>query len=144
MASSSRRPNDRRNAAPESAKERAAAKPAVERRAGADERRGSVRVAIDLWMEEVRGDEIYFRRSCNISTGGVFFDQSIPHPTGTKVTLRFMLPGTTEVIEVAGEVVSATRVNDGLGMGVKFVTPSAAVKAQLGAYIDSILAKRSA
>jgi len=93
-------------------------------------------------MEEVRGDEIYFRRSCNISEGGVFFDQSIPHPTGTVVTLRFALPGSPDTLQVGGEVVSAARATDGLGMGVKFTTISAQVKKTLRDFIAALAAKR--
>jgi uncharacterized protein (TIGR02266 family) len=113
----------------------------VERRKG-DERRGDVRVAIDLWMEEVRGDEVYFRRSCNLSEGGVSFDQSIPHAVGTKVTLRFGLPGTDTTVQVRGEVVSAARATDGLGMGVKFTEVRADDRAAIKKYVLAMIDRR--
>lgn len=106
------------------------------------ERRLSVRVPIDLWMEEVRGDEIYFRRSCNISEGGVFFEQSIPHPVGTRVTLRFGLPGLESEIVAHGDVVSAARVRDGLGMGVRFVSLDGDGPKALKKFIQDTQAKR--
>jgi len=72
-------------------------------------------------MEELSGDDIYFRRSGNIAAGGVFFDRAIPHPLGTVVTLKFALPGDREMVVARGEVVSSAASPDGLGMGVKFV-----------------------
>lgn len=72
-------------------------------------------------MEELSGDDIYFRRSGNIAAGGVYFDRAIPHPLGTVVTLKFALPGDREMVVARGEVVSSAPNKDGLGMGVKFV-----------------------
>lgn len=111
-------------------------------RRGGNDRRTDARVAIDLWMEEVHGDEVYFRRSCNISEGGVLFDQSIPHAVGTKVTLRFSLPGTNSSLEVRGQVVTAARAKDGLGMGVKFLELKALDRAVIKAYVNAMLQKR--
>lgn len=91
----------------------------TDRRQG--DRRGDTRFPLELWMEEMSGDDIYFRRSGNIAPGGVFFDRAIPHPLGTVVTLKFALPGDREMVVARGEVVSAAASNDGLGMGVKFV-----------------------
>lgn len=116
--------------------------PATKNRRDGAERRLAVRVPIDLWMEEVRGDEIYFRRSCNISEGGVFFEQSIPHPVGTKVTLRFSLPGTPHEVTVDGSVVSAAHVS-GLGMGVKFTKLGAKDKDLLSTFIKETVKRRA-
>ena len=107
------------------------------------ERRGDLRVPIDLWMEEVRGDEVYFRRSCNLSEGGVLFEQSIPYPVGTEVQLRFTLPGSTGEVVTSGQVVSAAQSNDGLGMGLKFVSLSNSARDQISSYLDSLLKMRS-
>ncbi|MCC6810360.1 MAG: PilZ domain-containing protein [Deltaproteobacteria bacterium] len=138
--SKQRRHRDRRlTSNPTAAERRDAAR--IDRRKG-DDRRTDVRVAIDLWMEEVRGDEVYFRRSCDLSEGGVFFDQSIPHAVGTKVTLRFGLPGTDASVQVRGEVVSAARATDGLGMGVKFTEVRADDRAAIRKYVDAIVARR--
>jgi uncharacterized protein (TIGR02266 family) len=113
------------------------------RRAQVD-RRTATRVPIDLWMEEVRGDEVYFRRSCNLSEGGVFFEQSIPHPVGTRVTLRFTLPGENREIVAHGDVVSAARVHDGLGMGVKFESIDGDGREVLRRFIGETLQHRAA
>lgn len=93
----------------------------TERRKGQD-RREAERVPLELWMEEVSGDDVYFRRTGNVSVGGVFFDRAIPHALGTVVTLKFALPGDKEMVVARGEVVSAAGAHEGLGMGVRFIT----------------------
>ena len=50
----------------------------TDRRRGGD-RREACRVPLELWMEEVSGEDVYFRRTGNVSAGGVFFDRAIPH-----------------------------------------------------------------
>jgi hypothetical protein len=85
------------------------------------DRRKFVRAPIDLWVEEEKGDELYFRRTGNVSVGGLFFEQTIPHTLGTKLTVRFTLPGDSRVIEAIGEVVNTPKSKDALGMGVNFV-----------------------
>lgn len=90
-----------------------------DRRSG--DRRQAERVPLELWMEEMAGDDVYFRRTGNVSEGGVFFDRAIPHALGTVVTLKFALPGDKEMVVARGKVVSAAGISDGMGMGVKFV-----------------------
>ena len=70
------------------------------------ERRADTRVALELWMEELVGDDVYFRRTGNLSAGGVFFDSAIPHQLGTEMTLKFTLPGCKEMVVARGKVVS--------------------------------------
>lgn len=116
MQSSDRRNKERRNeAVPIKAERRK-----KERRT--TQRRDDHRVALELWMEEVAGSDVYFRRSGNVSAGGVFFDKAIPHVPGTVVTLKFALPGDPEMVVARGEVVNAAHADQGLGMSVKFVT----------------------
>jgi uncharacterized protein (TIGR02266 family) len=123
--------------------------PSVERerrsetRRAESERRAELRVPIDLWMEEVRGDEVYFRRSCNLSEGGVLFEQSIPYPVGTRLHLRFTLPGGLRELATQGEVVSAAKEKDGLGMGVKFLDLPPPERAGIRAYLHTLLLRRS-
>jgi uncharacterized protein (TIGR02266 family) len=96
-----------------------AGKKAVERRKR--ERRTGNRVSVSLWVEEKKGEDLYFQQAGNLSVGGVFFERTIPHPIGTRVKLRFELPGKEGVIETTGEVVSTPGDAEGLGAGVKFV-----------------------
>jgi hypothetical protein len=89
-------------------------------------------------MEEVSGDDVYFRRTGNVGSGGVFFDRAIPHALGTVVTLKFALPGDKEMVVARGEVVSAAGAKDGLGMGVKFISVEGDGQKRIRAYIRTL------
>ncbi|MBI5509119.1 MAG: PilZ domain-containing protein [Deltaproteobacteria bacterium] len=117
MSSVDRRSGERRKGQTRVALERRH----LERRRGAD-RREAQRVPLELWMEEVSGDDVYFRRTGNVSVGGVYFDRAIPHALGTVVTLKFALPGDREMVVARGEVVTSAGTQQGLGMGVKFIS----------------------
>ena len=106
---------DRRQGRPDSRDD----EEAVERRK--IDRRSGTRVSISLWVEEKKGEDLYFQQAGNLSVGGVFFERTIPHPIGTKVNLKFELPGKEGVVETTGEVVSTPGSAEGLGAGVKFL-----------------------
>ncbi|HEY4221376.1 MAG TPA: PilZ domain-containing protein, partial [Myxococcota bacterium] len=91
---------------------------------------------LDLWVEEEKGNELYFRRTGNVSIGGIYFEQTIPHALGTKVKLRFSLPGSGNVIEAAGEIVNTPQVKDGLGMGLRFTEVAPDVVTALQRFLD--------
>jgi len=84
------------------------------------ERRESPRIPVEMWVEESTERELYFQRSANLSTGGIFLENTIPHPKGTVVNLQFTLPGDATPIKVRGEIVNAATADE-LGMGIKFV-----------------------
>lgn len=100
------------------------------------DRRHAARVPLDLWVEEEKGNELYFRRTGNVSLGGIYFEQTIPHALGTKVKLRFSLPNSPDVIEAAGEIVNTPQVKDGLGMGLRFTGLPAEALLALEKYLD--------
>ena len=106
-----------------------------DRRTG--DRRRHARVPLDLWVEEEKGNELYFRRTGNVSTGGIYFEQTIPHALGTKVRLRFSLPGSPDVVEALGEIVNTPTVKDGLGMGLRFLDISQDALTRLETFLDS-------
>ena len=106
-----------------------------ERRTRTDDRRENLRVSLELWMEELVGDDVYFRRTGNLSTGGVFFDSAIPHDLGTEMTLKFTLPGSKEMVVARGKVVSHSDQDDGLGMGVKFISIEGDGKKRLKTFV---------
>lgn len=85
-----------------------------------DERRASPRIPVEMWVEESTERELYFQRGANISVGGLYLQQTIPHPKGTRVNLRFTLPGEENPVEVKGEIVNVSP-DEPLGMGVKFL-----------------------
>jgi uncharacterized protein (TIGR02266 family) len=96
------------------------------------ERRHGSRVPVQIWVEEKTERELYFQRSANISAGGIYLENTIPHPVGTLVTLRFTLPGETEKFEVRAEVAAAIAGEEEFGMGLKFIelAPAAAERIQ--------------
>ncbi|MBI5494260.1 MAG: PilZ domain-containing protein [Deltaproteobacteria bacterium] len=114
-----------------------------ERRAGADrrktERRAGVRAPIDLWMEEEHGEDLYFRRVGNLSLGGVYFENTIPHRPGTEVTLKFSVPGQERIIEAHALVVSAKDRAE-FGMGLRFLSMHDKDRELLQTYIAEVAA----
>jgi uncharacterized protein (TIGR02266 family) len=90
-----------------------------------------------MWVEESRGHELYFQRSANLSTGGLFLENTIPHPVGTQVALKFSLPGDPEGIKVRGEIVGSPHGGEELGMSVKFIELDAHTEARIAAFVSS-------
>ena len=107
------------------------------------DRRRAVRAPIDLWMEESKGNELYFRRTGNLSAGGVYFEQSIPHPLGTRVNLKFSLPGQDRVIETLAEIVNTPGDKDGLGMGVRFIDLDDTDRTRIESYVRTHVDNRA-
>ncbi len=107
-----------------------------ERRKG--DRRRDIRVPVNIWVEEYQGDDVYFQQAGNLSVGGVFFERTIPHPIGTKVGLRFSIPGSEGVIETTGEVVSVPSDED-FGAGIRFIDLDPVEEQIIREYIDKQL-----
>jgi uncharacterized protein (TIGR02266 family) len=101
------------------------------------DRRTEARAPLDLWVEEEKGNELYFRRTGNVSLGGVYFEQTIPHALGTRVRLRFSLPGNDTPVEATAEIVNTPAEKDGLGMGLRFLALGDDARAALQAFLDS-------
>jgi uncharacterized protein (TIGR02266 family) len=107
--------------------------PANERRGGGD-RRSSDRIAVEMWVEESTDRELYFQRSANLSEGGIFLENTVPHPLGTIVNLQFTLPGDSDAIRCQGEIVNPAEGKQ-LGMGIKFVSLDSKVRQRLQQFI---------
>lgn len=101
------------------------------------ERRQTERIPLEMWVEETTDNERYFRRAGNLSRGGLRLDHTIPLPQGTVVNLTFTLPGDSNPVEVAGEIVSSAGPDD-LRMGVKFVSVGPAARAQIDDYLSRV------
>lgn len=99
------------------------------------ERRQGNRVPVQIWVEEKTDRELYFQRSANLSTGGIYLENTIPHPVGTRVTLRFVLPGDDAKLEVKAEVAAAIAGEEEFGMGLKFVELGDGVAEKIQQYI---------
>jgi uncharacterized protein (TIGR02266 family) len=92
-------------------------------------------VPVQIWVEEKTERELYFQRSANLSLGGIYLENTIPHPVGTRVTLRFTLPGDEDKLEVCAEVAAAMTGEEEFGMGLKFVELDASVAERIQKYI---------
>jgi len=104
----------------------------------ASERRQSLRVPVEMWVEEVAEGHRVFRRAGNLSTGGLHLDKTIPIAIGTHINLRFTLPNDPDPVTVDGDVVSIDA-NEELGMGVKFRSLSVEAAARIDHYLKRSL-----
>lgn len=93
---------------------------------------------VDLWIEAEREGELYYQRASNLSVGGAYFTQTIPLPLGTRVTLKFTLPGDAKEIACAGEIVSARD----LGMGVQFLELPKTDQARIERLVQRLLSQK--
>jgi uncharacterized protein (TIGR02266 family) len=101
-----------------------------------NERRRALRVPVEMWVEESNDRELYFQRSANLSIGGMFLENTVPHPVGTVITIRFTLPGDSVRIEVRAEIVNAADSSEqGLGMGLKFIDLKPEIEERLRTFI---------
>jgi hypothetical protein len=85
----------------------------------ATNRRCSFRAPVSIPIE-LRHELGFSLHSCSdLSSGGAFFDLSIPYPIGSRVIVSFSIPGDGEPIVCEGEVVNIPDNHD-FGMGVHF------------------------
>ena len=103
--------------------------------AGGAERRRSARMPIEMWVEDLTDGGIVYRRAGNLSKGGLYLDQTIPLPIGSKVKLRFTLPEDTISVTVTGQIVSINS-RERLGMGIKFLDLDDAMSARIESFIE--------
>jgi uncharacterized protein (TIGR02266 family) len=89
-----------------------------------------------MWVEQSHGAELYFQRTGNLSSGGLSLENTIPHPVGTTVTLKFTLPGEKDPIKARGKVVNASH-EGALGMGIKFVDLDSKTQTRIAGYVQS-------
>ncbi len=98
------------------------------------DRRAGNRLPLEMWVEEIGETSQVFRRAGNLSRGGLYLDRTIPLPVGSRVRLRFTLPGDSQPVLVLGEIVSISP-TDALGMGVKFVQIGDDAQGRIDAYL---------
>ncbi len=84
------------------------------------DRRDSMRVPIQLLVRDSGLGGSFEPYAGNLGIGGVYFEAFHP-PVGSRVELRFLVPGAREEIRVAGEVLRVTREGERFGAHVKFV-----------------------
>ncbi len=91
------------------------------------DRRQFERVLVDLEVDYRCEDTFLFAYITDISAMGIFVQTRSPEPEGTRLNLRFMVPGQALPFELEGEVIwvnpyrPGDRENLNPGMGVRFV-----------------------
>lgn len=99
------------------------------------ERRRGARMPVELWVQDVTDGGVVYRRAGNVSRGGLYLDQTIPLPVGSRIKLRFSLPDDPVVGTVVGQIVSINA-SAKLGMGVKFLTIDQDFQHRIESFID--------
>jgi type IV pilus assembly protein PilZ len=91
------------------------------------DRRQFERVLVDLEVDYRCEDTFLFAYITDISAMGIFVQTRSPEPAGTRLNLRFMVPGQDRPFELEGEVIwvnpyrPGDRENLNPGMGVRFM-----------------------
>jgi uncharacterized protein (TIGR02266 family) len=97
-------------------------------------RRSSPRMAIGMPVQYRFGNTIAAALTLNLSHGGVGIRTTSPLEAGTRVRIRFKLPGAGVDIDAEGRVAwSHTRA----GMGIQFETVDPASQAQIDNFVDA-------
>jgi hypothetical protein len=107
-----------------------------------NDRRRQQRHSVELPIELESGGSMVLLNSHDISAGGAFFGSAIPHAVGTKVKVRFTLPGDDRAVTCEGEVVT-TR-GQKLGMGVKFLGLSSSDARKVSRFAEAVAAPSGA
>jgi PilZ domain len=84
------------------------------------DRRDSRRVPIRLLVRDATVGGSFEPFQGNVGIGGAYFEALHP-PVGSRLELRFLLPGAPEEIRVLGEVLRVTREGERFGAHVKFL-----------------------
>ncbi len=87
-------------------------------------RRRHPRKEVDLEIIYSSLDTFFYDYALNISRGGMFIKTENPMHVGSKVNMRFSLPGSDRIIETSGRVVHTvsgkSRTDEPHGMGIEF------------------------
>jgi hypothetical protein len=86
----------------------------------ADDRRESQRVDVELLVRDAALGGSFEPYHGNLALGGVWFDAFHP-PVGSRVEIRFLVPGGKAEIRAVGEVLRISREGAKFGAHVKFV-----------------------
>ncbi|MFO8072525.1 MAG: TIGR02266 family protein [Polyangia bacterium] len=107
---------------------------------GIVDRRREPRHPIRLDVDYQHGDTYLYSRSSNLSEMGIFLVAERPPPPGTRIRLRFRLPGEPAALEIEGEVkwVDAGGPDREGGMGVRFIDPGDDFRAAIQTLIRTV------
>ncbi len=99
------------------------------------ERRKGARMPVEMWVQDVTDGGVVYRRAGNLSRGGLYLDQTIPLPVGSRIRLRFALPEDPVTGTVMGQIVSINA-SARLGMGVKFLAIDGDFQQRIESFIE--------
>jgi diguanylate cyclase (GGDEF)-like protein/PAS domain S-box-containing protein len=91
-------------------------------------------VRLETWSRVSEGGDVVVGNMINISVNGLLFESPIPLQIGTKLDLRFRLPGHSGELECLGEVV---RQDDRPRSGIKFLVLRGEAREAIRAFVES-------
>jgi uncharacterized protein (TIGR02266 family) len=97
-------------------------------------RRSSPRMILGIPVQYRFGNTIAAALTLNLSHGGVAIRTTSPLDAGTRLRVRFKLPGSGGDIDVEGRVAWSHR---RVGMGIQFETIEAGCQAQIDNFVDA-------
>ena len=90
------------------------------RAAPESDRRDSVRIALPLLVRDVELGGSFDELPGNLGLGGAFYEALHP-PAGSRVEVRFLLPGRREEIRAMADVLRVSREGERFGAHLRFV-----------------------
>jgi uncharacterized protein (TIGR02266 family) len=103
----------------------------------ADDRRESPRVSMRIRVRRENTSQAFDSREGNISLGGfAWFGAALS--VGTKVEARFTLPGSSEELQVRGEVLHVGYGSRGTSAHVRFLDLPAETELLIARYLDDL------
>ena len=97
-------------------------------------RRGSPRVVLAIPVQYRFGNTIAAALTLNLSHGGIAVRTTNPLDAGTKIKVRFRMPGSKRDIDAEGRVAWSDR---RVGMGVQFETVDSASQTIVDSFVDA-------
>lgn len=106
---------------------------------GADRRRFE-RAEVVVQIEYSTVDDLFSEFTRDINEGGLFIETEDPLALGTTVDLQFLLPGSSDPIKAAAEIVRLSDGSDGepVGMAVEFDSLPADARKRINELIRSM------
>lgn len=99
------------------------------------DRRDSRRIRLELFVRDVALGGSFEPHAGNLALGGVYFEALHP-PAGSRVEVRFLLPGVHEEVRAVGEVLRVSREGARFGAHLRFVEIPLEVELAIARYLQ--------